>query len=223
MTDQVQEDKKRTSSKKRGAIGAINAGFFGSLDNGTPAEQEASTPASQLNSTPASQQASLTVHQQASKPVVKKYTYYLPVEKNLKLEQIRLARLARGIVVDKSALVSEAIELLKDEQKVEQVIVSPPVTPAPVVKKQSAEVEVPMPLPDDLVTLQAFADLHFVSRNEAERLRKTGAITAVKGNWTVGKQRVTIALDVKGRRDFWVQFHETPGFRACDYCPHSQG
>ena len=77
------------------------------------------------------------------------------------------------------------------------------------------------PLPDDLITLQAFADQHFVSRNEAERLRQTGAITAVKGTWTVGKQRVTVALDAKGRRDFWVQFHETQGFRACDDCPHS--
>ena len=118
MTDQVQEDKKKTSSKKRGAIGAINAGFFGSLDNGTPVEQEASTPAGQLNSTPVNQQASTPAEQHTSKPVVKKYTYYLPVEKNMKLEQIRLARLARGIVVDKSALVSEAIELLNDEQKV---------------------------------------------------------------------------------------------------------
>src|SRR5450755_4033054 len=120
MTDQVQEDKKKTSSKKRGAIGAINAGYFGSLDNGTPVEQQASTPASQLNSTPASQLNSTPASQlnstpaklHTSKPVVKKYTYYLPVEKNMKLEQIRLARLVRGIVVDKSALVSEAIELL---------------------------------------------------------------------------------------------------------------
>jgi hypothetical protein len=81
-------------------------------------------------------------------------------------------------------------------------------------------VEAPVPLPDDLVTLQDFADKHFVSRNEAERLRQTGAITAVKGNWIVGKQRITVALDAKGRRDFWGQFHETQGFRACDNCPH---
>lgn len=126
MTDQVQEDKKKTPTKKRGAIGSINAGFFGSPDNGTPVEQEASLPVYQQTSSPVRQQDSKTVEQHTSKPVVKKYTYYLPVEKNMKLEQIRLARLARGIVVDKSALVSEAIELLNDEQKVEQVIASPP-------------------------------------------------------------------------------------------------
>src|SRR5579859_566675 len=76
-----------------------------------------------------------------------------------------------------------------------------------------ASVEATLPLPDDLATLQAFADQHFVNRNDAERLRQTGAITAVKGNWTVGKQRVTVALDAKGQHDFWVQFHETQGFR----------
>lgn len=92
-----------STAKKKG-IGNPFATFGSSNDTSTPVEQQASIPASQLDSTP--------VEQQASKPVVKKYTYYLPLEKNMKLEQIRLARLARGIVVDKSALVGEAIDLL---------------------------------------------------------------------------------------------------------------
>ena len=93
--------------------------------------------------------------------------------------------------------------------------------PSPIEQKQKPRVGVEVsPLPDDLITLQAFADQHFVNRNEAERLWKVGAITAVKETWAIGKQRVTVALDAKGRRDFWVQFRETQGFRACDLCPH---
>ena len=113
------------------------------------------------------------------------------------------------------------------EQQVQQLIDAQRAMPVPGAQKPSQKTKQPTqvgtPLPDDLVTLQAFADQHFVNRNDAERLRQTGAITAVKGNWTVGKQRVTVALDAKGRRDFWVQFHETQGFRACDDCPHSRG
>src|SRR5712691_7133402 len=109
------------------------------------------------------------------------------------------------------------------ELQIQQLIDAQRVTPVagaqkpPQKTKQPAQVETP--LPDDLVHLQAFADQHFVNRNEAERLWKMGAITAVKGTWIAGKQRVTVALDAKGQRDFWVQFHETQGFRACDLCP----
>jgi hypothetical protein len=104
---------------------------------------------------------------------------------------------------------------------VQQVMPQSVARPSPVEQKQKprATREV-SPLPDHLVPLQAFADQHFVNRNEAERLWKMGAITAVKGTWIVEKQRITVALDAKGRRDFWVQFHETQGFRACDDCPH---
>ena len=115
--------------------------------------------------------------------------------------------------------------LQKLELQVQQLIDAQRVTPVPGAQKPPQKTKQPaqvdMPLPDDLVLLQAFADRHFVSRNEAERLWKIGAITAVKGTWIAGKQRVTVALDAKGRRDFWVQFHETQGFRACDLCPHT--
>lgn len=79
---------------------------FGSADNGIPVEQQASTPVHRSNSTP--------VKQQASKPALKKFTYYLTDAQDMKLEQIRLARRARGISVDKSALVREAIDLLQE-------------------------------------------------------------------------------------------------------------
>ncbi len=75
-------------------------------------------------------------------------------------------------------------------------------------------------LPDGYLLLQSFADLHGISRNEAERRWRSGFITGKKGKWTQERQRETIALDARGRRDFWVQFHQTDGFRPCDACPH---
>ncbi len=76
-------------------------------------------------------------------------------------------------------------------------------------------------LPDHLVTLPMFADRHGISRNETERRRSAGFIHAVKGSWIIGKHKITAALDAQGRHDFWVQFHASPGFQACNDCPHS--
>ena len=77
---------------------------LGSPDNGTPVEQQASTPVHQFDSKP--------VKQDTSKPV--KATYYITPEHDMKLERIRLARRARGVNIDKSALVREAIDLLAE-------------------------------------------------------------------------------------------------------------
>lgn len=76
-------------------------------------------------------------------------------------------------------------------------------------------------LPIGLVLLQDFSDVHSVSRNEAERRYKTGMIAGQKRPWA-GYKREVIALGPRGRRDFWVQFHETQGFQACDDCPHTE-
>ena len=145
-----------------------------------------------------------------AKPLVEKYTTHLYPET---IKAIRIYAAQHDMKDYEVAQMAFDLLLQEDEAR-------------PVAKNQEtlsrASVEATLPLPDDLATLQAFADQHFVNRNDAERLRQTGAITAVKGNWTVGKQRVTVALDAKGRRDFWAQFHETPGFRACDDCPHSR-
>ena len=81
-----------------------------------------------------------------------------------------------------------------------------------------AEAEAPT-LPGDLISLQAFADMHAVNRNEAAQCWSKGFIAGQRQG--TGK-RAPITIDIKGQRDFWVQFHETPGFRACDDCPHSR-
>jgi len=75
-------------------------------------------------------------------------------------------------------------------------------------------------LSEGLVLLQAFVALHAVSSNEAEKRWKAGFIHVVKQSEGGGKRRQIIALDEQGRRDFWVQFHATPGFQSCDQCPH---
>jgi len=75
-------------------------------------------------------------------------------------------------------------------------------------------------LPEGLILLQAFVALHAVSSNEADKRWKAGFVHVVKRPEVGGKRRQTIALDEQGRRDFWVQFHATPGFRPCDQCPH---
>lgn len=66
--------------------------------------------------------------------------------------------------------------------------------------------------------LYAFADLHGISRNEALSRWRTGMI-AGSNRGTTRKPNTVIAAN--GKRDFWIQFHDTPGFRACDQCPHS--
>jgi len=65
--------------------------------------------------------------------------------------------------------------------------------------------------------LSAFADLHAISRNEAERRWKSGFIAGKRE--TPGKHSA-IVIEPRGMRDFWVQFHQSPGFRSCDDCPH---
>jgi hypothetical protein len=62
-----------------------------------------------------SQLASKPANQQAGKPEDEliKATFYLTQDHIMQLERIRLERKLKGIKVDKSALVREAIDLLK--------------------------------------------------------------------------------------------------------------
>lgn len=111
-----------------------------------------------------------------------------------------------------------------------QPLVSAPVSEQPTARHAR---EQPMkgftdpPLAEGRVMLQKFADLHGMSRNETERLRKTGFIRAYREPLSEpfgrpgSSRRVRITIDAQGKRDFWVQFHETPGFRSCDDCPHA--
>ncbi|MGI0034857.1 MAG: hypothetical protein ACRD98_03185 [Nitrososphaera sp.] len=77
--------RKRTSMKGMGADAFFEA----------PVSQHTSLPAKQLN----------------DKELLKA-TFYLTQDHIMKLERIRLARKQRGIRIDKSALVREAIDLL---------------------------------------------------------------------------------------------------------------
>jgi hypothetical protein len=70
---------------------------------------------------------------------------------------------------------------------------------------------------EDLILLYAFADLHGINRNLARQRWQTGMIAGKKQG--AGRQ-AAIVLDARGMRNFWAQFHETPGFKACDRCPH---
>lgn len=100
-------------------------------------------------------------------------------------------------------------------QQLQQAQRVPPVAHDP---RMFAEVEAPALL-GDLVSLQDFADLHAVNRNEAAQCWSKGFIAGQRQG--TGK-RAPVMIGTKGRRDFWAQFHETPGFRACDNCPHSR-
>ncbi len=72
--------------------------------------------------------------------------------------------------------------------------------------------------PEGFTWLTDFADLHGMSRNEAQERWQHGMINAQKIN--TGKRRAPLAIAEKGKRDFWIQFHELEGFRTCDECPH---
>lgn len=104
------------------------------------------------------------------------------------------------------------------EMQVQQLLQAQRVPPVTHNRRAVAEVEAPT-LPGDLISLQAFADLHAVNRNEAERLWKTGFITGQRQG--TGK-RGPVMISAKGQHDFWVQFHEVAGFRVCDNCPHGK-
>lgn len=83
------------------------------LEEDTPVSQHASKPVSQQDSMPVSQYTSIPVSQYASMPALVKATFYLTEDDIMLLEHIRLARRGKGIRLDKSALVREAIKLLQ--------------------------------------------------------------------------------------------------------------
>jgi excisionase family DNA binding protein len=72
-------------------------------------------------------------------------------------------------------------------------------------------------LPDDFVWLSDFADLHYIPRNEAQRLYD---IHAIHGQKIGSARRSYPAIGPRGQRDFWVQLHTRADFRACNDCPH---
>src|SRR6266516_5255062 len=89
-------------------------------DAGTPVQQEAVKLVERPNSLLVEQTTSKTVNQDTSEQVNQnagkvefmKATYYITPEQDMKLERMRLARRQRGVKVDKSALIREAIDQL---------------------------------------------------------------------------------------------------------------
>jgi transcriptional regulator with AAA-type ATPase domain len=78
----------------------------------------------------------------------------------------------------------------------------------------------PADLPEGLVSWRQFADLHHASRNTTAQYISQGFIHAIRGKWQDGQGTLKEALDAQGRRDFWVQLHQTDGFLSCEDCPH---
>lgn len=76
--------------------------------------------------------------------------------------------------------------------------------------------------PSGAMLLWEFAAMHYISQDEAVKKWKTGLITGTKGTTTSrSTRRPPVMIDARGKHDFWVQFHEAPGFRSCDDCPHA--
>lgn len=82
-----------------------------------PAEQgvETSSPLSQDTSKEAKQETSIEASQDTSKEALKKVSYYIRKDQDIKLEKIKLKRKEGGQETDKSALVREAIDKLLEE------------------------------------------------------------------------------------------------------------
>jgi DNA-binding transcriptional MerR regulator len=88
-------------------------------------------------------------------------------------------------------------------------------------KRQAPQPPAELKLPEDHVWLSGFADQHYVPRNEAQRLYDIHMIHGQPISRSA-KSRKYIAIGEKGKRDFWVQMHTRPDFRACDDCPHEE-
>ena len=79
------------------------------------------------------------------------------------------------------------------------------------------------PLPQYLVSLLAFAQLHNVAEGKVQTHVEVGLLPAKRGEWTDSDgAKVTLALNGKGRQAFYQIYHDVPPFVRCDLCPHQQ-
>jgi hypothetical protein len=77
------------------------------------------------------------------------------------------------------------------------------------------------PLPKNLVSLLAFADLHNVAHTKIQTHVDIALLPAKRGEWTdTDGTVVTLALDSAGRAAFHQLYHGVPPFVACKQCPH---
>jgi len=70
--------------------------------------------------------------------------------------------------------------------------------------------------PEGFTYLSDFASQHFIPYQAAADLFPQ----MIRGQNIKSGRRLHPAIGPKGRRDFWVQLHIDPSFRACDDCPH---
>lgn len=77
------------------------------------------------------------------------------------------------------------------------------------------------PLPRQLVSVLAFAELHRVPEQKVLAHIEISLLPVRRGTWTDHDgQPVTLALDAKERQAFHHLYHETPFFVPCKQCPH---
>lgn len=77
------------------------------------------------------------------------------------------------------------------------------------------------PLPRQLVSVLAFAELHRIPEQKVLAHIEISLLRVHRGTWTDHDgQLVTLALDAKERQAFHHLYHETPFFVPCKQCPH---
>lgn len=72
--------------------------------------------------------------------------------------------------------------------------------------------------PDGFNYLIDFCAQHYVPYQAAADLFPH----MIRGQYITVQRRKQAVIGPKGRRDFWVQLHTRPDFRACDDCPHEE-
>lgn len=77
------------------------------------------------------------------------------------------------------------------------------------------------PLPQNLVSLTSFTQLHSVAETRAVTHVDISLLPAKRGAWTDHDGSVvTLALDAKGRQAFYQLYQSFPDFTRCRQCPH---
>jgi hypothetical protein len=118
--------------------------------------------------------------------------------------------------------VARLIELMQAKETPK--ILKPP-QPQYSAKATVPDEQVGSSLPDGLVTMTRFAQIHTkpgkkppetTFRNDV----KKGSLKAVPGHWVIGNNPVKWALDEEGRADFYRLYHNREWFQERECCPH---
>lgn len=97
-----------------------------------------------------------------------------------------------------------------------------PITPTPLAQQSDLALSASLvQLPGNLVTVEAFGNLHGVKRQTWEKAIRAGRLSVVRGEWKVPRGQAKYALDDEGRRRFVELWRHLDHFVRCDACPHS--